>query len=256
MRSVTLKIHYMAQRSVKYRFYSSLMYLCIYLIVVALPFDKFLDSNYHLLLVTIGKVILSSVMIIMFKREGFALEQFNPKRLVAFIPLLVLCGSNLVFLGVDHSNVVLEPNYLRLINSACFCLATALSEELIFRGMAINVIKSKFNRPLTLIISALVFGAVHFIAGVFSNPLGALIQAGYTLFLGLIVGFVYLYGGSIYAAVFIHFLFNFLNDGLFPLLYEGDWNATFYIVNISVGAAVAIYSAILLFIFERKKKEN
>lgn len=243
-------------KSVKSRFYTALMYLCVYLIIVSLPYHYFLNENYQYLLITIGKIVLSVVILILFKKDGFTFEKFDLKRVVFFIPLLLLCCSNFGILLFDKSILIEDPNYLTLVNSACFCLVTALAEELIFRGMAVDIIKSKFNKPLTLLISAAVFGAVHLIAGIFSNPLGALIQAGYTFFLGLIVGFAYLYGGSIYLAVFIHFMFNFLNDSLFEVMCNADYNATYFLVNIGVGAVVAIYAGLAMFLFEKKKPEN
>ena len=254
------RIQYMENKEIvrtpKYKFYSALMFLCIYLIIVALPYNKFLNDDWSNLIITIGKLVLSTVMLLMFKREGFTFEHVDLKRIVLFVPLLLLCGSNLIFLGINKADIATSPDYSTLINSACFCLATALSEEIIFRGMACEVIKSKYNKPLTLLISAAVFGVVHFIAGVFSSPLGALIQMGYTFYLGLVVGLTYLYGGSIYASVFIHFVFNFLNDSLFQILYEGNWNTTFYIVNISVGVVVAVYGLLLFFLFEKKNRQD
>lgn len=235
----------MVERSFLYKFYSSLMYFSIYLLIVAFPLNELLDHNWHYLVITITKIVLSIVIIVMFARDGFAFESFNWKKSLLYIPIIALCGSNLVFLAINNADFANDPSYLYLVNSFFYCLATALAEELIFRGMAVNLAKTKFNKPMTVLITALIFGLTHLIAGIFSNPLGAIVQAGYTFFLGLVVGFAYVYGGGIYVAVAIHFLFNFLNDGLFPILYDGNWNTLFYIVNISVGAAAAIYLAII-----------
>lgn len=235
----------MEHRTPKYKIYSSVMYLSIYLLIVAFPFNEILNHDWHYLILTIGKIILSIVMIILFRRDGFTFEMFNWKNSLLYIQLIVLCGSNLVFLALNNASFATNPPYLHLVNSFCYCLATALAEEMIFRGMAVDIVKAKFNKLLTILITALIFGLVHLVAGIFSNPLGALIQAGYTFFLGLVVGFAYVFDGGIYVAVAIHFLFNFLNDGLFPILYDGNWNTLFYIVNISVGAAAAIYLAII-----------
>ncbi|MCQ2771991.1 MAG: CPBP family intramembrane metalloprotease [Bacilli bacterium] len=244
------------ERTPKYKLYTALIYLCAYLLIVAFPFDLFLSRDHHLLAITALKFILFVYMVAQLKKEGFSIEPFSWKKSLLFIPTLLLCCSNFVFLAINKGPIDSKPDYLNLINGAVSCAATALCEELIFRVMASDVAKTKFNKILTLVITAGIFGAVHFIARVFGDPFGATIQAGYSLFLGLVVGFTYLYGGSLISAVLIHFLFNFINDSLFAVIHAGDWNGTFYIVNLCVGLLVAIYLFILFVFFKKIVKDN
>lgn len=106
---------------------------------------------------------------------------------------------------------------LTLISS---CFIPAVMEEYLYRGL--------FCRELTIcgngfaiIVSALIFGLVHFSFSVFP----------YAFVSGLIIGYVYLSTGSLKYTMAIHFLNNFLSY-VFSILY-------FYVSK-------NIYSAILL----------
>lgn len=77
------------------------------------------------------------------------------------------------------------------------CLAP-VSEELIFRGVTLGIARRAFPFWIANILQAFLFGVFHM------NPL----QGCYTFIIGLILGYICHKGGSIYHAVFFHFLFN------------------------------------------------
>ena len=77
-------------------------------------------------------------------------------------------------------------------------LLAPISEELIFRGVTLNIAKKAFPFWFANIIQAFFFGVFHL------NPL----QSCYTFILGLILGYICEKGGSIYHVIFFHFLFN------------------------------------------------
>lgn len=77
-------------------------------------------------------------------------------------------------------------------------LLAPISEELIFRGVALRIAKRAFPFRIANIIQALFFGIFH------QNML----QGCYTFVIGLVLGYVCEKGGTIYHAVFFHFLFN------------------------------------------------
>ena len=71
-------------------------------------------------------------------------------------------------------------------------------EELVFRGVTMRILESAFPFWFANIIQATLFGIFHL------NP----IQGCYTFVVGLFMGYICKKGGTLYHAIFFHFLFN------------------------------------------------
>lgn len=77
-------------------------------------------------------------------------------------------------------------------------LLAPISEELVFRGVTLGIAQRAFPFWLANIIQAFLFGAFHM----------NMLQGCYTFVVGLILGYIYHKGGSLYHVIFYHFLFN------------------------------------------------
>lgn len=77
-------------------------------------------------------------------------------------------------------------------------LLAPISEELIFRGVTLRLAQRTLPFWIANILQALFFGFFHM----------NFLQGCYTFVVGLILGYVYHKGGTIYHAIFYHFLFN------------------------------------------------
>lgn len=77
-------------------------------------------------------------------------------------------------------------------------LLAPIGEELIFRGVTLRIARRAFPFWIANIIQALLFGIFHM------NPL----QGCYTFLVGLFMGYICEKGGTLYHAIFFHFLFN------------------------------------------------
>lgn len=73
-----------------------------------------------------------------------------------------------------------------------------ISEELAFRGVTLRIARRAFPFWIANIMQALLFGIFHM------NPM----QSCYTFIVGLFMGYICEKGGSLYHAIFFHFLFN------------------------------------------------
>lgn len=78
-------------------------------------------------------------------------------------------------------------------------------EEIIFRGLMINILRKKVNYIWAIAISAVLFGIWH----------GILIQGVYTAIMGIILGYVYIKTDNLFYPILIHMGNNFIN-GLPP----------------------------------------
>ncbi len=88
-----------------------------------------------------------------------------------------------------------EIPVLMMIYSVCLA---PIGEELIFRGVTMRIARRAFPFWAANLIQAVLFGAFHM----------NMIQGIYAAVLGLFLGYVCEKGGSIYLAIFFHFLFN------------------------------------------------
>jgi hypothetical protein len=135
-----------------------------------------------------------------------------------------------------------NPGLLDLLyevgNPVIFFMATNLAapiiEEVIFRGIVLERLrKIKMNIWAALVIQALIFAAFH-IGGV---------QMTYTFFLGIILGLVYLWSGSVWAAIIVHFVFNVMSDVLSAFFDLGNSgvHGLIWVLIALVGLAATIY---------------
>ncbi|TYQ17685.1 UNVERIFIED_CONTAM: hypothetical protein Cloal_0043 [Acetivibrio alkalicellulosi] len=85
--------------------------------------------------------------------------------------------------------------YLLLISIG---ILAPLLEEIVFRGLIFSELRKNTNIIITILIQALLFGIVHL------NP----VQSTYAFFLGIFLGFLYVWTKSIWAPVIVHIVFN------------------------------------------------
>lgn len=85
---------------------------------------------------------------------------------------------------------------------AVFVLALlpSIAEELIFRGMILNGLRTKFNETGAILISAIMFSLMH----------GSFQQFVYPFILGSIMAWLVIRTGSIFSSMLVHFINNFL----------------------------------------------
>jgi len=97
------------------------------------------------------------------------------------------------------SNFVIPNVQTYLLYVVLICISPAIFEELLFRGVTLNGLK-KLGTHKAVIISALFFSFMH----------GGPDQTIHQLILGVIMGYVFVYSGSIWSTIIIHFLNNFI----------------------------------------------
>lgn len=94
-------------------------------------------------------------------------------------------------------NINTLPKYL--ISMFIIAILPALFEEFYFRGGLQNVLTRRLENPATaIILTAIIFSAIHI------SYYGFLVRFA----LGIILGYIFYYSGSIWLSAFLHFLFN------------------------------------------------
>lgn len=110
---------------------------------------------------------------------------------------------------IENAGLSGEVSLLMMIYSVCLA---PISEELIFRGVTLRIARRAFPFWIANFIQALLFGIFHM------NPL----QGCYTFILGLFMGYICEKGGTLYHAIFFHFLFNLWGTTASEWLLVGD----------------------------------
>jgi membrane protease YdiL (CAAX protease family) len=242
--------------SFKNQLYTIAIAILLYVALVSLPYGSWIkDSNWSNF--TITMIRLGSLIGFYFYFKYYQIKKDGlPSRLniFLFIPFFIMCFSNLIFLLFTLSFPWSMTNSLYVLNWLIYALCTALVEEYLFRFGLINVLYKKFSKEWTLLISSAVFALLHLVNLFSGSSVGVTFaQVGYTFVLGLILGFLYLYGGGhFWLVVLYHFCFNFFNDYLFILLYQGEWDYRFYVTNIVIGVVVLAYGVFLYFLDKQK----
>ncbi|MCR5101500.1 MAG: CPBP family intramembrane metalloprotease [Butyrivibrio sp.] len=139
------------------------------------------------------------------------------------------------------------------------CLMAGISEEIIFREIAIPYMTKRWNSekmiPIFAGISAVMFGLVHLTNGISGNITGSILQSVLSVLWGYFFSAVYLRNGNICVLAIAHTLYDMLvfsnANGLekVGISVLPDWIQVVYII---LESALAIYGYFLL----RKSKRE
>ena len=159
--------------------------------------------------------------------------------------------NNQIFISIKHYNMYDGIDWMNALANIAFILATAVTEEFIFRKIVLDNLPVK-NSLLKVMISAAIFGLFHIVTFLSTyNPFD-LLQIVYTAGLGMILGFFYEYGNNIVVPVVLHFLYNFMNTYVFSLYTIDETGLTYFLVAIIDAVVVAGYICLIYFLFIKK----
>ena len=90
------------------------------------------------------------------------------------------------------------------VSVLCIAVAPALIEEFIFRGFVLQILSKKSTASVAVLMSAVLFGLLH----------GNMVQAVFAFGMGLVFALITIKTESIWPAVIVHFLNNFISVNL------------------------------------------
>ena len=127
-----------------------------------------------------------------------------------FNPMLILWGFVLILI----TGIVIEPllelfpdSFLKMIDQMganggwsvlMLVILAPVMEEVLFRGILLEAVRSKYSSGRAIVVSALMFGVIHFIPQQVVNA----------FVIGLILGFIYVRTDSLWPVIIIHALNN------------------------------------------------
>ena len=243
------------KRSVK--LYTLIILVLLYIAVISFPFSLLVNDTVATILDMVLKAMFLVVAFISIKKYQLSELRFLPSKnakLLLLIPLLVLTFSNWIYIWIFRSPLNSSIDGGALTLTLFSTLITVFCEELLFREVMHDCLKEFIKQDyLRILIAATIFALLHFLNLFYGvDFLMVLAQVGYAFILGLVLGLIKEKGAGIIAFVSFHFLFNAFNNDLFSILYKGEWNANFVIINVIIGACVVGYGILMYFLIKPK----
>lgn len=116
-------------------------------------------------------------------------------------------------------------------------------EEIFFRGIIFNELRSRINFTAAIIIEALIFALFH----------GNILQGIYTFMLGIILALVYTWTRSIWSNITVHITYNLLGSIVIPFIIY--FTRIFIIGYLVIGGLVTLFLLRRMY-FRVKQLEN
>ena len=169
------------------------------------------------------------------------------KGLLLVLPCWIVALNNFPIIPVALGQAKVTAEGADILWYALLCAFVGLFEELAYRGCVFMLIlrnSRKTNKDIfrAIIISSALFGAVHLfnlIAG--ANPVGVILQIGYSFLIGAMCSFVLIKTGSVLHCALMHAVYNFCG-GVIANYGEGSiWTVPEVVLTAVVAVIVTLY---------------
>lgn len=178
------------------------------------------------LISTIIATILAIITYIYFFKfyEKRKVEEFSTKKMFSSLLTGLLIGFVLqsltilvIYIKGGYSILSINPVSF-IIPPLAMSIASAIIEEILFRGIVFRIIEEKLGSYFSLIISATIFGLIHML-----NPNSSLIAGiGLAIQAGLLLASAYIYSRNLWLPIAIHFAWNFTQSAIFGANVSGN----------------------------------
>ena len=165
----------------------------------------------------------------------------------SILPCLFVVINNLPIISLLRGECYLTHPKLFILPFALQCIAVGFFEEIAFRGVLLLLfLKEKRNSKgqvfKVIVFSSFIFGSYH-VFNLFegSDPLGVIMQVGYSALIGAMCAMVFLKTKNIFIPIILHAGFNFCGT-MIPTLGEGKiWNMPTIVITVIIAVAVFLY---------------
>ena len=180
---------------------------------------------------------------------------------IASVAAFAVAVNNFPWRAILLGNARVDAPLPAILLFLLLCLAVAALEEVVFRGILLPVLLSRFGRTTrarlsAILLSSAVFGLFHLLnltAGA-SVP-ATLLQVGYSFLVGCAAAVLFLLSRRLGLAVLFHVVYNF-GGMLVPRLGSGSvWDTETVILTAVLGTVAAVLMTFAFFCGE-KMKEN
>jgi uncharacterized protein len=146
--------------------------------------------------------------------RGLVKQLFTGACLGAFLHCLTIL---VIWLRGGFTIVSVNPLWY-IISPLTMSFTSAIFEEVLVRGVIFRIMEEKLGTYISLVISAIIFGALH-LGNPNSSPTAAL---GLALQAGVFLAAAYVFTRSLWFPIAIHFAWNFTQGGIFGASVSGN----------------------------------
>ncbi|GFZ31829.1 protease [Clostridium zeae] len=188
--------------------------------------ENIIGSNYVMILTTSLSILICFLWIYLYEKRnpislGFHRSGFGSNYIFGFLLGLLLMSIEAVFLCITNNAEISKGNFafynfLSFLVVILSWIIQGASEEILIRGFALQAIIAKYNVPVGVIVSSLIFAALH----IFNPGISLLAFINLILF-GVIAALLALYTESLWASCALHSAWNFAEGNIYGFLVSG-----------------------------------
>ena len=174
------------------------------------------------------------------------------KAFLVFLPCMAVAVNNFPFIPFLSGEAYINGAPIKIALYALACLSVGLFEEMAFRGCIFTAVLQRVGRKKAgvfwaIVISSVIFGAVHIVNVIAGASFGAVIlQIGYSFLIGGMCAVILVRTRNIWYCVILHSVYNFAG-GVVPECGGGViWTLPEIILTAAVAVAVASYVIYML----------
>lgn len=184
-----------------------------------------LDRDYRNLIkgIIVSALAVTSYILFFKYYEKRAVTEISAKRLAQNLIFGTLIGVVLqsltvlvIYLNGSFSIVAVNPVSFILI-PLTIAFTVAIIEEILVRGIVFRIIEEKLGSYIALLISGIIFGALHL-----ANPNSTLLSGLCITIAGFLLGAAFIYSRNLWFPIAIHFAWNFMQSGIFGAITSGN----------------------------------
>jgi len=185
-----------------------------------------LNKNYrNLIKGIIASLAVISIYIYFFRKyEKREIKEFSSKGIAKYLLSgtmtgVVLQSLTMLVIVLNGGFEIVSVNPIsNVIIPFTIAFTVAVFEEILIRGIIFRIIEEKLGSNISLLISAIIFGALHLL-----NPNSTLISGLCVgIEAGLLLGAAYIYTRNLWFPIAIHFAWNFMQSGIFGAITSGN----------------------------------
>lgn len=211
--------------------------------ILALPAMDYILSSINNL-VAFGCLILIAKKIGLFGDIPWNIKGIY-KGLLLGIPVLLFSLVQLSGIVEATYDCTIVINVFGVVAGLIYCVAIALWEEFLCRGIILtNMLKkwgnSKKGIAKAVILSAFIFGGAHVITGFGGDWTNTGIQIVYASFMGLLFGVIYIKTESLASTVALHFILN-LTAYLLPYIMPFAQSMNLFMFVLSIFGFICLW---------------
>lgn len=173
----------------------------------------------------IASAVVISAYIYFFRRyEKRKIKEFSNKGIAKFIiggtliGIILQCLTILVIYLNDGFEIVSINPISNIIIPFTIAFTVAIFEEILIRGIIFRIMEEKLGSYISLLMSAIIFGALHL-----ANPNSTLLSGLCVgIEAGLLLGSAYIFSRNLWFPIAIHFSWNFMQSGIFGAITSGN----------------------------------